>query len=523
MSSREAQVLAITNLVRTGRLDAAAKECAALTLVAPSDPDTWSLAADIAARQGALEDATRLIHRALECAPGNASLLIRLGHYLLSNGRRTDALRVARDAARNTLEAPEQLDALGTLLSHCGDAERALLLFERAVAAAPTRAAYRYNLAMALRMAGNLEAAESNLDIVLAERPLDGEAQNARSGLRKQTPARNHVAELESVLRQLHGRPGTAGVEFALAKELEDLQEHGRSFAHLSAGCRRVRSSFRYDVSGDVAVLDALRERHSADRLSCRASSLKDAGPIFIVGLPRSGTTLVEQILGSHSEVFAGGEMDVFSLATIRAVRQQCGNAVGKLEFVERALEIDFQVLGSAYLEEVHERTGGARQFTDKLPFNYLYAGLIHAALPGAKFIALRRHPLDVCYAMYKTLFATAYPFTYDLTEIACYYVAWERLMRHWESVIGDAWLNVRYEDIVVNQARCTRSMLEHCGLRWEDECLNFHANARAVATASAAQVRKPLYTDSVGRWRLYAEELKPLIDHLAASGISCQ
>lgn len=522
MSNPEGRVREIQNLVAAGHFAAARERCTALTRAAPADPNSWRLAADVAWRMGAKADALTFLRRAVACAPGEVTFLIQLGQYLLGAGHRTEALVVALQAERSPIERPGLADAIGTLLTHCGEPGRALQWFERAVAAAPANPAFRYNLAMAQRMTGALEFAEANLDLVLTANPLDGEAQHARSGLRKQTRDRNHVAELETAVAQLDGRPGGVGILFALAKEFEDLADYRRAFVHLTDGCCRVRASYRYDVAGDLAVLEALQREHSARRLAeCAASRVPDR-PTFIIGLPRSGTTLVERILGSHTEVFSAGELDAFPAAAIDAVSKRCGGPVSKLEFVGRSLELDFDALGNAYIAAARARAGSAQRFTDKLPFNYLYAGLIHAALPRAKFVALRRHPMDLCYAMYKTLFASAYPFTYDLIELARYYVAWDQLMRHWEMVIGRAWLTVNYEDMVLSQDRCTRNLLAHCGLPWEERCLDFHSNSQPVATASAVQVRRPLYSDSIGKWRAYATELQPLKRYLEQHGVMC-
>lgn len=522
MPSNESRAKAIGQLIAAGRLAAARIECDAFTHAAPSDAQAWRLAADVALRMRSSADAVQFMRRAVELAPGDAALLIQLGQYLLSMGRRADALSVALEVERAFVERPHVLDALGTLLTHCGEPGRALACFERAVAADSFQIALRYNLAMAQRMTGALSAAESNLDIVLQARPLDGEAHNARSGLRKQTRQRNHIAELETALRLSKGQPSAVGVEFSLAKELEDLGEYSRSFSHLSAACRRFRASIQYDVAGDVDVLDALRREHSTARLPRLSSSVDSDRPVFILGLPRSGTTLVERILGSHPLVYAAGELDTFPSVVIEAVHERCGGAVKKLEFVERTLELDFDKLGTSYIEATRPRTGNGPRFTDKLPLNYLYAGLIHAALPRARFVALRRNPMDVCYAMYKTLFASAYPFTYDLDDLARYYVAWDKLMRHWEHAIGESWLTLNYEDLVSDQETYSRRLVSHCGLEWDNNCLQFQNNPQPVATASAVQVRSPLYADSMGRWRSYVRELRPLQSLLERNGIAC-
>jgi tetratricopeptide (TPR) repeat protein len=523
MLSIEYQIREVEQLIKAGRTEKARAACAALLGESQSDPHVWRLAADVAMRTGAKAEALQYLRRALQCAPGNIELLIQLGHYNLSMGRRADARIAALEATLGTTDCPALLDSLGTLLTHCGEPDRALALFERAVRSSPTEPLFRYNLAMAQRMVGDLEAAEANLDVFLSANPNDGEAQNARSSLRTQTLTKNHVAELQSALSRLQGGPGSVAAEFALAKELEDLGDFARSFSHLSSACGRVRASLQYDVSGDVAVLEALAHEHTAGRLTPVASSIDAEQCIFIVGLPRSGTTLVERILGIHSQVYSAGELEFFPNVIVEAVTRQERSSVGKLDFVKATLKLNFNEIGEAYLAVVRNCIGEVNKFTDKLPFNYLYAGLIHAALPGAKFVAIERNPIDVCYAMYKTLFASAYPFSYDLLDLARYYVSWNRLMRHWANTIGSAWLALSYEDLISQQEKYSRILLSHCGLEWEPQCLDFHQHSRPVTTASAAQVRRPLYSNSVGKWRAYEEELEPLMRYLESHGVACR
>jgi Tfp pilus assembly protein PilF len=516
------EIVIIRQLVAAARIDEAEQHCAAIEGLAPTNPDVWIVAAEVASLSQKLTQARDNLRRAAACEPSNAALLLRIGQHLLKLGLHAEALGVAHQAERIITEDPSLLDGLGSLLTHAGDPRQGLLYVEAAVQRAPANVGYRYNLAMAQRMNGSLEAAESNLDTVISSRPNDGEAYHARSGLRAQSRERNHVTELKGALARQLGRRAGIGIEFALAKELEDLSDYESSFEHLYAACRRFRALLQYDVLDDIAVLDSLRETHSKARLATLETGYDNNEPIFILGLPRTGTTLVEQILGSHSQVFAAGELNAFPAVAIRAVTVAASGRVNKREFVGRSLDVDFASLGRAYIDATRPLTGQCSRFTDKLPLNYLYAGLIHVALPKARFVLIRRHPVDSCYAMYKTLFAAAYPFSYDLLDLARYYVAWDRLMRHWEEIIGKAWLSVSYEDLVANQDPVSRHIVEHCGLQWEARCLTFHKNPQPVATASAVQVRQPLYSSSVGKWRAYARQLQPLADHLEGHGIAC-
>jgi tetratricopeptide (TPR) repeat protein len=511
----------VRELITAGQLTAAAKRCATLTQTIPADPRLWSLAAEIALRAKNFTEAESFLRRATECAPYDAALLIQYGQSLVRLGRRKEALAIAVRAEATALTSPGIQDALGTLLTHLEEPIRALPYFQLAVEGAPHKVEYRYNLAMAERMTGDLAAAEANLDEVIGMRPDDGEAYHARSDLRTQSVDRNHVSILESALHRLSGRRASLPVAFALAKELEDIGEYSRSFAHLQKACQSLRATLQYDVADDVAVLERLRLTHTKSVLENLRAEFDGEECIFIVGLPRSGTTLLERILGNHTQVFAAGELDAFPKVAIEAVARQGGTMATKLEFVERALKVDSATLGPQYLEATRPRTGHTAKFIDKMPMNYLYAGLIHAALPRARFIALHRHPMDSCYAMYKTLFAAAYPFTYDLHDLGRYYVAWDQLMRHWEDVLGGAWLPVTYEALVSDPQKVSQRIVAHCGLAWEEQILEFNTRSAGVTTASAAQVRSPIHTDSVGKWRHYTEQLQPLASYLEANGIS--
>jgi tetratricopeptide (TPR) repeat protein len=398
----------------------------------------------------------------------------------------------------------------------------ALNLFRRAIELAPRNSHFQFNLATSLRFAGDVEAAETAADAAIAGNPRDPGAWYLRSYLRTQTSERNHVAGLEATLRDPGiSTPGRVQLLYALAKEHEDLGDYARSFAALEEGASLRRKHMRYDVGDDIRTIDRIIELHDARSLAQPGPGYESREPLFVLGLPRTGTTLVERILGNHSAVTAAGELRQFPEQMLRLARESLGGRdLPRDDLVARTLTLDMRELGRRYVESTRPKTGGTPHFVDKLPLNYLYCGLIHASLPGARIVHLRRHPLDACYAIYKTLFSRAYPFSYDLVELGRYYAAYDRLMAHWRSVMPGVIYDLHYEALVDDPERETRRLLDHCGLEFEAACRDFHSSPEASTTASALQVRRPMYRDSVMRWRKVASQLEPLARVLRSHGI---
>jgi hypothetical protein len=232
----------------------------------------------------------------------------------------------------------------------------------------------------------------------------------------------------------------------------------------------------------------------------------------------------VERILGSHSTVYSAGELNDFSQGLVDAVTAATGSrSIQRQELVAGSAKIDFEALGREYLRRTRPATGSTPHFTDKMPLNYLYCGIIRRALPNARIVHLTRHPLAVCYAMYKTLFKDGYPFSYDLSEIGRYYVSYRKLMDHWHATLPGVIHDLSYEKLVSDQVGETRRLLEFCGLEWEEACLAFHHNPTPTTTASATQVRQSLYDSSIAQWRHYAPGLDGLRRQLVAAGIDVE
>ncbi len=433
-------------------------------------------------------------------------------------------IALLRLAAGETGGSPDLLQDIGQHFTALGLHVEAECSFARSLQAEPGNAAYLYNHATALIALGRLEEAEAAFDAVIALNPADSDAWYNRATLRRQTPQRNHVMPLERRLQQLPPTAkGHVGLGYALAKELEDLGEHRRSFSALKRGADARRGQLAYRVEDDIDTMGVIADVCDRDFFA-RTHHGHDARPLFIVGLPRSGSTLVDRILSSHDDVRSRGERSDLALAVMQVTEP----AASKHALVRHSARADFAALGARYAAHLDatESDGAqaARVQIDKTPSNFLYLGLIAAALPQSRIVHVRRNPMDACYAIYKTLFRMAYPYSYALDDLGHYWLAYDALMAHWRALLpAETFLEIDYEDLVVNQEAVSRRLLAHVGLPWQDACLAFERNTQSSLTASAAQVRQPMYQSSVGLWRRYRDELAQLSTQLRDAGVDIE
>lgn len=412
---------------------------------------------------------------------------------------------------------PTDLVVLTTIGQVAAAVERhdlARAAFERALAQRPDEPQLQFNLATSLRNFGELARAEELYDSVIRRRPDDWEAYKNRAELRRQTPERNHVAEIDSALERVGPDwRGAVMLHYALGKEKEDLGEYDAAFAAYDAGAKLRRSHTNYAVEADLDRLQRIGRVLDADWLAAQKTGCQSAEPIFIIGLPRAGSTLLERMLSQHPDVFAAGELQNFGIATIR-LAQRPEQARHK-DVIVASARLDPMQLGEAYLASTRPRTGKTARFIDKMPVNFAYAGLIAAALPNATIIHIRRDPRDAGFGLYKTLFKQAYPFSYDLGEIGRYIRGYQELMTHWHQLLPGRIAEVVYEDLVDDPEGVLGNVLKRCGLSFDPACLSFFGSREATSTASAVQVRQPLYRTSVGSWRRYAQHLAPMLEAL--------
>jgi tetratricopeptide (TPR) repeat protein len=507
---KPAGVLAARAALGRGDAAGARAQAAAVVQLFPDQAEAHFLFGLAEAMEGRVSTGIGYLQRAvaLDGQGEYWAQLARLLSLVHRDGEAAQALVEAEQAApRDALS----LDTMGCVYARLGDHPASVPCFEAAIRLESGNRAFRYNLAVALSFVGRTQDAEAAFEALIALEPQSGRPHHTLAGLRKQTPTHNHIARLKAVYSAARNPQDHLLLGYALAKELEDIGDAQDSFRWLSKANAEHRATLPYAFSADAAIFDAIEANWGA--LGSPPDDAPTEAPVFVIGMPRTGTTLVDRIIGSHPQMESAGELQALPVAVKMATGTRTRTVLDP-ETVRLAASCDMTKIGQAYLDRaIHHRRDLARRFIDKFPGNFFYVGLIARALPNAVFVCLRRHPMDVVLSNFKNLFATTsryYDYSYDLAEIAEYYVRFDRLMAFWREQLPGRVLEIRYEDLVADQERQTRRLLAHCGLDWSDRCLDFHNSTAPVSTPSAAQVRRPIYKDSIEKWRVHAEALEP-------------
>ena len=484
----------------------------------------------IAAEHGNFGKASEVIQRAIDLDSSRAEYHAQLARCLIAMLRRSEAMQAAQRALELDPQDALTLDTIGVALTRAGEHERAIEPFRQAVARDPNKPAYWYNLAAALQFVGDFARADEAYRRTLKLDSGFYRAWSSLAQLRRAPFDAMALALLEAGLANAEGEASQpeASLHFghALAKHYEDIGQYKKSFGFLQRAKRAKHKSLQYFTATDQKIFDAVRSVCSVSLLRSSETGKNEGSPstepIFIVGMPRTGTTLIERILSSHPEVFSAGELTNFALAVKRKTNTR-SNLVLDVDTIQAASNLDWKAIGEDYVASTRPRTGHTKRFIDKMPLNFLYAGFISRALPNAKIICVRRNAVDTCLSNYRQLFATNFPYynySYDLLDTGHYYVMFDTLIRYWREHISHNFLEVEYEAVIADTEGQARRLVDFCGLGWNDACLNFHENAAPVSTASSVQVRQPIYKTSVERWRKYENETAELRRLLCDAGV---
>ena len=537
MNSSQQQIFehhaAAQKALQQGLLREVHRHCQAILALDQNFADAWFMCGVIAAHNGQLAKSAQILGNAVMLAPKNPEYRAELGKQLIASSQPEQALREAEVALLLEPDQLPTLNTLGTVFSHTGEHEKALRCFERAAHKLEKRfkltkilsdewqADLFFNLAASLQFAGRFVDAEAAYEKAVVAQPLMFKAHAALAALGRQTTQKNHIERLAKLRNEVATPRDQLHVGHAIAKEQEDLGNYQDAFDNLTWAKQAQSEKIGYNAKSDADLFTGIRQLFTAELLNQENSGCDNQEPIFIVGMPRTGTTLVEQILSSHSQVFAAGELQNFPLQVKRATGSTA-NALLDLDMLAGATTLDYPALGAGYIDSTRPRTGHTPHFIDKLPLNFLYLGLIKLALPRAKIVCLRRDPMDTCLSNYRQLFAVNfrhYYYNYNLIDCGRYYIEFDRLMRHWREDMPGAVHEVPYEALVENPEQITRELLAYCELPWEEQCLAFHQQKTSVATPSAVQVRQGIYTSSVNRWQRYGEAMQPLYELLKSAG----
>ncbi len=507
------------NHLRAGRKDDAVSTLRKALRENPDNVDALhTLAQAYWGNEQRVSDIEALLRRATELAPRHVSAWLLLGMLLLDCDRPDESIACHRRVVEIEPGHAAAWSGLGAGYAKVGNMEQSGAAYARSIELQPGNPGIHMSYAHTLKSLGHRPDALREYRAAIALKPDFGEVYWSMANLKVFRFEPSEVTAMEEQLQRPDlSESADVHFRFALGKAYEDLGDYDRAWEFYHSGNQRQRPLVSYDPVGFEARHAEIAEVFSREFLEGHAGQGFDSdAPIFIVGLPRSGSTLIEQILASHSRV--EGTLELAILGDIAVSTGRYRRERGEYPDAVRELRAqDFRAYGKQYIDETRiYRTTAKARFTDKLPNNFSHVGFAHLILPNATIINARRHPLDSCLGNYKQLFGKGQNFTYDMEELALYYRQYHEIMRHWHQVLPGKVLDVHYEETVGDFEAQVRRILAHCGLAFEESCLRFHETERAVRTASPEQVRQPLYTRALGTWRRYEKHLGPWREELA-------
>ncbi|GAB3049396.1 tetratricopeptide repeat-containing sulfotransferase family protein [Simiduia litorea] len=506
-------------LLNQGRPQEAARLCQQVIAQNPRIPQAHFLVGLVAL---SLRDRLTAVHAfgsVTQLQPDHAAAWAQLAKLFIEEGQVNRADQALKEAEKHGSSDPLVQDLLGTVYTRMGDHARAKVQFEQAVAGASEHPQYSLNLANNRVYHGDIAEAEGLYQSVLNRIPNHAQAHWALASARKATD-RQHLEAMQAVLQQPNiSERSRAFLHYAVGKECEDLKDWDGAIDAFMAGAKARRATVAYDEVAEQAMFDFLAE-HCTEQWLADGQGSDHRAPIFVLGQPRTGTTLIERIITSHSDVSSAGELQQFGMSLRRLNNHQDPRRFSA-ELFAASMALDFKQVGDSYMNATKRLQGGTPRFVDKLPVNYLLIPFILKAFPNAKIVHLTRDPMDACFASFKQLFADAYLHSYDQAEMARHHSRYLKLMALYRERFAGRFFDISYEATAQDLEPNARALIGYLELPWQDACLNFHQQSGAVSTASAAQVREPAHTRSIGRWKKYQQQLQPMLQTLSNENIA--
>ncbi len=514
-------LLAVMDLRAQGRLLKAEQLCRKFLQANPRHVEGMRLLADIAVQFGELDDARFLLESASEFEPANNQVKIDLVGVLRKRQQFSDSLSLAEKLHKGEPANPQFLSLFAIETMQMGDYETAIQLFDEVLQQLPGDAITLTSRGHALKTFGEQEEAIACYRAAIEANPWHGEAYYSLSNLKTYRFSEQEIADMLALqTRDEIGPNDQVHLNFALGKAFEDQQDYQRSFQYYTQGNHIKRQRSGYSAESMSDELQAQHTFFSKEMLdSCQGGGCQLPDPIFIVGLPRAGSTLLEQVLSSHSQV--EGTLELPNIPSLAQKLRRQGRKEDTLPYPDLLAEFSadqLEEMGQQYIDDTRIHRGNAPFFIDKMPNNFRHIGLIRLILPNAKIIDARRHPMACCFSGFKQLFAEGQEFSYDLTDIGRYYNDYVKLMDHWDAVAPGRVLRVYYENVVADLESQVRRILGYCELAFEETCLSYYDTDRAVRTASSEQVRQPIYSSGVEQWTNFHPYLESLELELAPS-----
>ncbi len=562
------EMLTLRGVVRARQddLEGAVKSLEAALEIEPNLALAHYNLSEVLRRQGHTEKSLAHLKKSLELDPNNPDAVNNMAGAMLDAGEFIEALRYLQRYLQLAPRSAQAYCNLSVAMSAAGDVRQSLICLRNALKIDPSLKDPRFKLINLLTSTGEFDEAEKMLDEWEATEPGDARLLSVRTRMQERRGLLDEaratferikpedrllspVRVTEAMLLDVEGKPAeaaailedvmgssdsdamdTVGMRFSLGKFYDSTGEYEKAFENYHDANQKRRKGFGTPFDAEKSVLNrdfVIKSLSDAWQARTENSGYDSSVPIFIIGMPRSGTSLTEQILGAHSQVYAAGELQIFSQLVRKTHDPEGKNEPqdGRFEIIENSVDgaqspvvpanfepATVEALGKGYVEKVLALADGLQRVSDKMPYNYLFAPLIQMALPGAKIIHTRRHPIDTCVSCYFQNFTGGSEYAFDLEHLAVYYKNYQIVMQAWRE-LGLQMLEINYEDLVTNTESTVRGMLEYCNLEFEPDCLASHKNKRAVVTASYQQVRQPIYQDSVERWKHYEPWIAPLLE----------